>query len=391
MVLTELVIYAEKNKSLYTFLKKENSQLLLIKCTCHSLHLCCSKASSEIPRNSDFLIKEIYNYFSHSPLRKLLYKRAFDLINTGVDSNNFRKLVQISGTRWLSYGAAVKRILEQWVELKHHFSLISTVENDKGAQNIYNELCDEKNQLFLIFINPIINKMNNLNLEFQSDHMDAGSMHEQIFSTILVLSSKIFKPSILNNMENLDNLLNKLKAAMDLADSFLSLDAIDYGAEFEIELNNIDMELDQEKILKENCFVYLKRLLKEMLNRLPENMTFFKIYGEFSISKCGNPLTQAKFSLIKESITLFQSPEVSVGEYELQWSKLAFINWTAYFKDEIPTNLLDFWPKVYNYSDAAGTFHFKEFALAVLNMLIIPTSNASVERVFSIMNCTNSI
>ncbi|XP_037811015.1 uncharacterized protein LOC119603145 [Lucilia sericata] len=137
-----------KNKSLFILLKQENPQLLLLKCTCHSLHLCCSKASSEIPKNADFLLKEIYNYFSHSPLRTLLYKRAFDLVNIGVDSNNFRKLVQISGTRWLSYGAAIRRVLEQWVELKYHFSLISTAENDKTAQHIYKELSDEKIDFF---------------------------------------------------------------------------------------------------------------------------------------------------------------------------------------------------------------------------------------------------
>lgn len=137
-----------KNKSLFALLKKQNPQLMLVKCTCHSLHLCCSQSSDKIPKTCDFLIKEVYNYFSHSPLRALRYKRAFDLINTGVDSNNFRKLVNISGTRWLSHGAAIKRILEQWVELKYHFSLISTDEKDITAQNIYNEFCDEKTDFF---------------------------------------------------------------------------------------------------------------------------------------------------------------------------------------------------------------------------------------------------
>lgn len=96
-----------KNKSLFALLKKQNPQLMLVKCTCHSLHLCCSQSSDKIPKTCDFLIKEVYNYFSHSPLRALRYKRAFDLINAGVDSNNFRKL----GTCWLSYGAAIQQIL----------------------------------------------------------------------------------------------------------------------------------------------------------------------------------------------------------------------------------------------------------------------------------------
>ena len=74
---------------------------------------------------------------------------------------------------------------------------------------------------------------------------------------------------------------------------------------------------------------------------------------------------------------IFSNPEISVGEYEHQWSKLVYINWKDYFNDKIPTNLLDFWPQVFNYQDAAGNFHFKEIASAVLNLLILPTSNAS--------------
>lgn len=379
-----------KNKSLFTLLKKENPQIILIKCTCHSLHLCCSKASNSIPKNADFLIKEVYNYFSHSPLRTLLYKRAFDLINTGVDSNNFRKLIQISGTRWLSCGAAIRRILEQWVELKYHFSLISTAENDKTAQNIYNEMSDEKTRLFLVFINPIVNEMNHLNLEFQSDTMDAGSMHQKLFSTLLLFSSKILKPSFLNESQNSETFLHNLSAAIDTPNSFLPLDAIDFGSAFESELSNVKMDDADIYAVRESCFSYLKMLLKEMITRLPENMNIFKVYEHFSILKCGSSLTQTKFVVVKEALKSFMNPNIPLDVYETQWGKLPFVNWKEYFNDDIPSSLHEFWPKVYNYRDTAGSYHFKEIALAVLYMLVIPTSNACVERVFSIMNCTKT-
>lgn len=378
-----------KNKSLFTLLKKENPQIVLVKCTCHSLNLCCSKASSSIFENADFLIKELYNYFSHSPLRSILYKRAFDLINTGVDSQRFRKLVQISGTRWLSYGAAVKRILEQWVELKYHFSLISTAENDKTAQHIYNELCDNKNRIFLLFINPIVNEMNNLNLQFQSDSMDAGSMHQKLCSTLLLFSSKIFKPSVLINTENLDNLIVVSNTAIDTPSSFLTLELIDFGSEFETSLSEFVVSDEEVYLLKENCFIYLKMLLKEMLNRLPDNINIFKVYRYFSFSMCCK-LPQIKFSEVREALKPLMDPLVPMGTYETQWGKLPFVNWMDFFDNTIPTNLLELWPKIYNYKDAAGTYYFKEISLVILNMLVIPTSNACVERVFSIMNYTKT-
>lgn len=81
-------------------------------------------------------------------------------------------------------------------------------------------------------------------------------------------------------------------------------------------------------------------------------MNIFKVYAQLSVSKYDNQLSQTKFTVVREAIKQIM--------------------------EKNPTNLLDFWPKVYNNRDAAGTYHFKEISLAVLNMLVIPTCNACV-------------
>lgn len=105
------------------------------------------------------------------------------------------------------------------------------------------------------------------------------------------------------------------------------------------------MDAEEIRILKENCFAYLKPLLKQMIKRLPENMNIFKIYGQFSILKCGNPLSQTKYTVVREAIKNFMNPSVPLDVYETQWGKLQFINWNDYFDNDIPTNLLDFCQK----------------------------------------------
>lgn len=64
------------NHSLFTLLKEEIPQLMLLKCTCRSIHLCVSKAATELPSCLDFLAREVYSWFSCSPLRKLNTKKC---------------------------------------------------------------------------------------------------------------------------------------------------------------------------------------------------------------------------------------------------------------------------------------------------------------------------
>lgn len=50
-------------------LKDDNSNLLIIKCTCHSLALCSSYACLKLPSTVETLTRNIFNYLSNSPKR----------------------------------------------------------------------------------------------------------------------------------------------------------------------------------------------------------------------------------------------------------------------------------------------------------------------------------
>lgn len=244
-----------KNKSLYTLLKNDNRHLILVKCACHSLHLCCSEASKEFPPDVEFLIREIYNYFSNSPLRTLKYKQVFDLINTGFDAIKFKKLVQISTTRWLSYGLAVKRVLEQWIELKYHFSIIATAESEKTAQIIHDLMCNDEIKLYLIFMAPILTEMNRLNLNFQSDKMDAGTVYDTLLVSLLSIATRVLKPSAIIEIRDEEDML-KIMNAVEKDSSYLPLEAMDLGYGFEEEIKTQPPTLIAKT--KNTCFYTLK-------------------------------------------------------------------------------------------------------------------------------------
>ncbi|KAJ4426064.1 hypothetical protein ANN_26873 [Periplaneta americana] len=73
------------NNRVYAKLRSECPGLTMIRCVCHSLQLAVSSASDCLPTNLDFLVREPYNWFSHSALRRNAYKalRVFAAINDG--------------------------------------------------------------------------------------------------------------------------------------------------------------------------------------------------------------------------------------------------------------------------------------------------------------------
>lgn len=98
--------------------REDNPKLFLLKCTCHTLHLCASAASKQLPNNIEKTVKNIYNHFAHSPKRIGAYQKFQEFFNM-----EKHKILGLSTTRWLSYEIVVNRILEQWEALKYYFRL----------------------------------------------------------------------------------------------------------------------------------------------------------------------------------------------------------------------------------------------------------------------------
>jgi hypothetical protein len=72
------------NNGVCAKLKEDVSDLEMVKCVCHSLQVAVSKASEKtLPRNMEFLIRQTYNWFSHSSIKQVAYQQIYSLINDG--------------------------------------------------------------------------------------------------------------------------------------------------------------------------------------------------------------------------------------------------------------------------------------------------------------------
>lgn len=184
--------------------------------------------------------------------------------------------------------------------------------------------------------------------------------------------------------------MSSVQQVIDAVDNnlaFLSVAEMDFGQEFEKEIEQSQISAENKFQVQQRCFNFLKRLLKEMAQRLPANFEIFKKIELLSPSHC---TSQVRVKFEDLPLSNFFDSHCDVSVYKSQWEKLCFFDWNAYYKGDVPTNILVFWPDVYKYTDACGRFIFRELAEVVLKILTIPTSNAVVERTFSALTLIKS-
>lgn len=363
-----------KNHSLYTLLKDKCANIQLVRCICHSLNNAVSKAAEEMPAAVDFMCREVYNWFSNSPKRKLQYQLLFEKLNNR--NKKFHNFVQLSSTRWLCRFHAIDRIIEHWEELKTHFK--NVVQNEKcySARVLNQMLNDNSNLLFLKIVHPVVYEINKVNLIFQANDTQLNS-YQEVTRLIILVAKKVMKP-IFANTDDLsiitDNIHNPL--------AYVDASETDFGVQYFTSLNQYKVTSSEKTDIDNKCNAYLKRLLKELVIRLPDNLKHIKKVEVFNPKMCLSPIGRAKFSNLP---FLELAPLDKLFQIENEYNSLTFVNWVQTYGEDVLNNSYVFWPTVYKNHKG-----FENLALFVLTILSFPNSNAVVERVFSIMNCVKT-
>jgi len=145
-------------------LKRDLPHVFVLGCICHSLALSASAASHKLPSWLEAWIKDVCGYFSRSSKRQ----HEFHLIQEALQSPR-HKILKLSQTRWLSRGAVIARIIEQWDALMLFFQCQSPVDKIDGAHQIYKTMTTSGTKHMMLFLNYIVPKIDTLNLEFQSE------------------------------------------------------------------------------------------------------------------------------------------------------------------------------------------------------------------------------
>ncbi|EFA11723.1 hypothetical protein TcasGA2_TC001388 [Tribolium castaneum] len=341
--------------------------LVLVRCVCHSLQLAVSAATEEsLPRHIEFMIRETYNWFQHSSLRQLTYANIYKVINDGKIP---LKVVQLSNTKWLSIEPAIGRILDQYIELKTHFEIVRRTESCYKADMLYTMYCDSSNKVYLIFLHSIlVQKVNK-----ESNNTDSFTLQKDLINFVKSLAN-----IVINNFSNRKD-IGIFELTEEQIDPYL--DPRPYlGFSFEKACEDCNVSPDEKETVGKRCFNFLVKLLKQLVIRLPSNKEIFNQISLFSVQECLKP---QRMPITKIAERFIKNPRVGT-QIEEQWANLRLTNWQ---KTE---NTAEFWGEVMRYKDASGENPFQDLVGLAVRLLILPHSNADVERVFSNMNIVKS-
>lgn len=136
------------------------------------------------------------------------------------------------------------------------------------------------------------------------------------------------------------------------------------------------LSVEDEKTFREICQRFLLNLLKQIQQRLPDNVLILQKMALLSVS---NTLKACKEKL-KDLLDFFQVSDKEASQIESQYNKINLVKWTEV------KNTMEFWIEVSEYTDASGLNPFQDLVDFAMGILVLPHSNADVERLFSVMN-----
>lgn len=382
-----------KNHSLFTLLKADLPHLQLLKCVCHSLSLCVSKACTELPSCLEYLLRETRNWFAHSPLRMKVYQNLFETIN---DGKKPLKLTQLSATRWLAFYTAVNTNINQWLELKTHFNMVkSSEERCYTARELAAMYNDDTNLLYLLFLCPILKEVTNVNVIFQATNANITKIYNDLRILLVSIARRLFKPVFLRGQSLSETASLAMLHEADIAavrralekaeapfeNSLLPQDSINFGEKFNDLVAKRTVSADKAKEVKQRCTSFLVRLVKELVDRLPLNVSVVEKMDVLSPNRClstsNRPIDDFPWQL--------GEPNLDKESVINQFRSLSTMRIEEIIGTASPNDVVNFWVQVLKMQNAGGNPMFKDLAEFSLRCLSLPVSNAVVERIFSVM------
>ncbi|CAG5001997.1 unnamed protein product [Parnassius apollo] len=258
------------NNSVSSRFRQRCPGIIVIKCICHSLHLCASDACKELPLNCEKMARNIYNYFKSSSKRQSELKEFQYFAEADV-----HKILRPAQTRWLSLNAVVQRILEQWDVLRLYFN--SKWLEESECHDIHACLNDPIIKAYYYFLAWMLPKFTTLNSCFQSESILITKLHGKMTAfykelLLLVLHRNYVNSAPIETIDPMTEINHK-----DLKDIYLGLGV-------QKELDSVENE-ERKLTLRKMCKNFIIRACVGLRKRYCFNDKIMTEIAKFDLEK----------------------------------------------------------------------------------------------------------
>ena len=337
-------------------MKKHNPFITANHCVAHRLHLAGSDASNDVPyfKKYEKILRSLYAYFTRSSRRANLLKQMQDI-------NNEPELtiLNLCDTRWLSLSNAVGnlyRIIDSVLA-----ALDEDVQNgDKTAQALLEQMDNEfiMATMFLADLTFILKKLINI---FQSDYITITHLQPHLDTTINTITSYFIGNN--DSAATYGNILQNYIAKENISSEELPSFIYDYSLAMVTSIKN--------RFPNSSLHFAFQIFDPE---ELPTNNAQLSQYGNQDIEKLGEFYGKERM-VSREKF----SPLIDKDELKKEWGLVKFYL-QSYKIQEF--KFRECWKHVFD-TDPTFITNFPNVVKLIQIGLIIPLSNANVERIFS--------
>lgn len=359
------------HNSVVSRLKEAIPNIFVLKCICHSFHLCASYACEKLPQEVETLTRDIYNYFSNSPKRAGELKEFQEFAHTSPV-----KILHPAATRWLSLEAVVKRILTQYNALTLYFTDQST-DNNLHAISILQKLQVPETKLYLEFLSYALPFFVQLNILMQSEKPKIHILYKEVTNIVKTIMECYIQDDVLksNTLSDIDFRNPR---------NFLAIDNMYFG----VYINGSSCDKSILKRVKLKCLDFYIESIKQIITRFPLKKS---IFAKIEFLDPNNVLNR-KTNTISDIVILFPNllSNANLQKVDTEWRMLRNVDFQAFNLNETD-DVEDFWRKISKIQSVDGALKFGLLSNFVFNLLCLPHSSANVERLFSQVNLNKTI
>lgn len=357
-----------EHHSLMSLLRNDVPSLFVMKCICHSFHLCASYASHKLPRFVEDLTRDIYNYFGSSPKRVSEFSEFQNFCNVKI-----YKILHPSQTRWLSVHSVVSRILEQYRPLQLYFTDAVAKNDILATENILTKLNDPTVKLFLEFLDFILPFFNNLNKNMQSESPRVHVMYRNVCNVLKSIFDCFIKRNYLLNTP-IENINFKDPG------NYVPIEEIYFGGNVGKTISESRLSPEQLHFFRVRCLDFYVEACSQIVQRFPLNNNPLKLleFLDPEVVKSGS-ISSLSPVAVKFSNCL-ERPNIQALDNE--WRLLRNTEEVKSLSSDICT----FWQEVKKLQQGDEMPMFPTLTDFVFKILCLPHSSATVERVFSAVN-----